>query len=131
MPYINIRLGRKIDETQRKQLFEQTTSLMKTVMGKRPEVAVVHIQESGSQQWSVNSTPITAEDPVAAYVDIKITDGTNTPSQKAEMIAQTIRMLHNTVGILQKACYVVIDDISADSWGYDGKTQAARAASSP
>ena len=49
MPYINIRLGSKLDNDQRKQLRERTTSLMNTVMGKRREVTVVHIQESGAQ----------------------------------------------------------------------------------
>lgn len=129
MPYINIRLGRNLDNERRKLLYEKTTSLMNTVMGKRPEVAVVHIQESVSQQWSVNSTPIMAEDSIAAYVDIKITDGTNSPSEKAEMISQTVKMLQDVIGTIQEACYVVIDDIPADSWGYNGKTQAARAAS--
>ena len=129
MPYINIRLGRNLDQEQRNLLYEKTTSLMNTVMRKRPEVAVVHIQESESQQWSVNSTSIAAKDPVAAYVDIKVTDGTNSPSEKAEMISQTVKMLQDVVGIIQEACYVVIDDIPADSWGYNGKTQAERARS--
>ncbi len=129
MPYINIRLGRNLNQEQRNLLYEKTTSLMNTVMRKRPEVAVVHIQESESQQWSVNSTSIAAEDPVAAYVDIKVTDGTNSPSEKAEMISQTVKMLQDVVGIIQEACYVVIDDIPADSWGYNGKTQAERASS--
>ncbi len=129
MPYINIRLGRNLDQEQRNLLYEKTTSLMNTVMRKRPEVAVVHIQESESQQWSVNSTSIAAKDPVAAYVDIKVTDGTNSPSEKAEMISQTVKMLQDVVGIIQEACYVVIDDMPADSWGYNGKTQAERASS--
>jgi 4-oxalocrotonate tautomerase len=45
------------------------------------------------------------------------------------MISQTVKMLQDVVGTIQEACYVVIDDIPADSWGYGGKTQAARAAS--
>ena len=129
MPYINIRLGTNLNDEQRIQLFEQTTSLMNTVMRKRREVTVVHIQESESQQWSTNSIPITAKSPVGAYVDIKVTDGTNTVEEKAEMISQTVNMLKDVVGIIQEACYVVIDDLPADSWGYNGKTQAARAAS--
>lgn len=129
MPYINIRLGTNLNDEQRIQLFEQTTSLMNTVMRKRREVTVVHIQESESQQWSTNSIPLTAKSPVGAYVDIKVTDGTNTVEEKAEMVSQTVNMLKDVVGTIQEACYVVIDDLPADSWGYNGKTQAARAAS--
>lgn len=129
MPYINIRLGTNLNDEQRIQLFEQTTSLMNTVMRKRREVTVVHIQESESQQWSTNSIPLTTKSPVGAYVDIKVTDGTNTVEEKAEMVSQTVNMLKDVVGTIQEACYVVIDDLPADSWGYNGKTQAARAAS--
>ena len=45
------------------------------------------------------------------------------------MIAETVKMLREVVGAVQEACYVVIDDIAADSWGYNGRTQAARSAS--
>ncbi len=129
MPYINIRLGGKVGNEQKKKLFETTTALMNTVMGKRREVTVVHIQESEPQQWSTNACQLTADEPISAYVEVKVTAGTNTPQEKAEMIFQTVRMLQDVVGTIQEACYVVIDDIAADSWGYDGKTQAARAAS--
>lgn len=129
MPYINIRLGKKLDNEQRKQLYEDTTLLMNTVMKKKPLVTVVNIQESDPQQWSVNANQLTAKEPTGAYVDIKVTDQTNTPEEKAEMISKTVKMLQDVVGIIQEACYVVIDDISADSWGYNGKTQAFRAAS--
>ncbi len=129
MPYINIRLGTGLDNAQRAQLYEQTTSLMNRIMGKRREVTVVHIQESAPGFWSTNAKLLTSADPVGAYVDIKVTEGTNTPDEKAEMIAQTVQMLQNVVGTIQEACYVVIDDIPANSWGYDGKTQAERAGS--
>jgi len=128
MPYINIRLGTALENTQRKQLYEKTTSLMNTVMGKRREVTVVHIQESESQQWSTNAVQLSPNEPIGAYVDIKVTDGTNTPEEKAEMISKTARMLQDVAGIMQEACYVVIDGVPANSWGYDGITQAARAA---
>lgn len=102
---------------------------MNTVLGKRREVTVIHIQESKYQQWSTNGIALSSDQPIGAYVDIKITDGTNTPEEKAEMVALTVKMLVDVVGTLQEACYVVIDDVAADSWGYNGLTQAARVAS--
>ncbi len=129
MPYINIQLSTTLDDVQRDQLYEKTTSLMNKIMGKRREVTVVHIQESDPHLWAINAVKLTPEDPVGAYVDIKVTEGTNTPQEKAEMLNQTIKMLQDIVGAIQEACYVVIDDIPANSWGYNGKTQAVRAAS--
>jgi 4-oxalocrotonate tautomerase len=127
MPYINIRVGKHLDEGERVRLHKETTLLMHTVMKKQPQVTVVNIEESDPRQWAVNTTTLTTKEPTGAYVDIKVTDRTNTSEEKAEMIAKTVKMLKDVVGIIQEACYVVIDDIPADSWGYNGRTQAARA----
>jgi len=129
MPYINIRLGTTLDNAQKNELYQKTTSLMNKVMGKRAEVTVVHIQESDPQMWATNASALTVKDPVGAYVDIKVTEGTNTAEEKAEMLSQTVKMLQGVLGAVQEACYVIIDDIPANSWGYNGKSQAVRAAS--
>lgn len=127
MPYINMRIGTVLNEIQKKKLCETTTLLMSTVMSKRREVTVVHIQESEPSQWAINAKQLLPNDPIVAYVDIKITSGTNTAEEKKEMIAKTILMLQDVIGTVQEACYVVIDDIAGDSWGYNGKTQSERA----
>jgi 4-oxalocrotonate tautomerase len=129
MPYINIRLGTTLDNEQRGQLQQKTTLLMNTIMGKRQEVTAVHIQEDNPQQWAINSVALNPENPICAYVDIKVTAGTNTSEEKANMISETIKMLRDEIGTIQEACYVVVDEIPANSWGYNGKTQAIRAAS--
>lgn len=129
MPYINIRLGTTLDSAQQQKLYAQTTTLMNSVMGKRQDVTVVHIQESEAQFWSTKGAALNARNPVGAYVDIKVTQGTNTIDEKSRMIMETVRMLKDVVGVVQEACYVVIDEVPANSWGYDGKTQAERAAS--
>lgn len=126
MPYINIRLGTTLESSQHQEIYKRTTSLMKTIMGKRQEVTVVHIQESDPRFWSTNAFILNQNEPVGAYVDIKVTEGTNTPDEKARMIFETVNMLRDIIGVMQKACYVVIDDIPANSWGYNGKTQAER-----
>ena len=129
MPYINFRIGSTLENAQRNQLYEKTTSLMKGIMGKRREVTVVHIQESEPHLWATNAVALDTDSPVGAYVDIKVTEGTNTPEEKAEMLSETAKMLKEVVGVVQEACYVVIDDIPANSWGYNGKSQAQRVAS--
>ncbi len=50
---------------------------------------------------------------------------TNTPAQKA----QAVRVLKDMLGDMAEASYVNLHEISADAWGYDGHTQASRAAS--
>ncbi len=47
-------------------------------------------------------------------------------NEKTEIIKQIIELLKETIGTLQEASYVIIDEITASSWGYNGLTQAKR-----
>lgn len=127
MPYVDIRLaGTTLTRSQRDALLAGTTELMATVMGKRREVTVVSILEYAEQNWAVDGTALRQQDLPGAYVEIKITHGTNTAREKAAMIAETSAMLKRLVGEIQTASYVVIHEVTADAWGYDGITQAQR-----
>lgn len=127
MPYIHIRVGTELNNTQRTSIFERTTELMSSIMGKKRAVTVVQIEEQAPYQWSVAGKTLTRASRTPAYVDIKITEGTNTSAEKSAMIAAAADMLQETIGPVQEACYVVIHDVDSDAWGYDGKTQATRA----
>lgn len=127
MPYINIRVSSRLNSEQTSRIQSRTTDLMDKVMGKRREVTVVHIDESVPGLWAVDGKGLKEDTPVAVYVDIKVTQGTNSAEEKALMMAQTVAMLKEEIGAIQEASYVLIDDIPANSWGYNGLSQAERA----
>ncbi|WP_428603630.1 tautomerase family protein [Sedimenticola sp.] len=128
MPYINIRIATRLTPDQRAQLFQQTTDAMDQIMGKRRDVTVVHIDESDADGWSVNGEPLQAQSPVAVYVEVKITLGTNSDAEQAALISTLMERCRHTIGTVQEACYVVVHEIKPTSWGFDGITQAERAA---
>ena len=123
MPYINYRIGSSLEESQKDIICSETTDFMNAIMHKKREVTVVHVEESSPQQWSVNGNRLSDKKPIPVYVDIKVTEGTNTPEEKSEMLKRTMGMLKECLGTTQEACYIVIDDIPSHSWGYDGYTQ--------
>jgi len=127
MPYINYRVGSSLTESQKEIICSETTNFMNLIMRKKRGVTVVHIEESSSQQWSVNGSCLSDKEPIPVYVDIKVTEGTNTPEEKSDMLRKTMEMLKSCIGVTQEACYIVIDDIPSNSWGYDGFTQEHRA----
>lgn len=131
MPYIDIRLAAEPTQAQRDALFERTTALMEKLMGKRREVTVVSIGEFPKSNWAVNGAVLREPDAPGAYMEIKVTQGTNTAPEKAAMIAASIAMLKDVVGDVQTASYVVIHEIAADAWGYDGLIQAQRGVRKP
>lgn len=128
MPFINIAVsGAALSDAQKQQLFDETTRLMSEVMKKNPNLTSVRIDEFPNDSWAVGQKPMSIRGEIGAHMDIKVTDGTNTDEEKAEMIKHGMSMLRDVVGSTPEASYIVIHDLDAKAWGYNGQTQSARA----
>ncbi len=128
MPFINItHSGSKLTEEQREGLFKETTRLMNEVMHKKEELTSVRIDNYEAGDWAIGSKRMSMSSSSAVYMDIKVTQGTNTAEEKSEMIRQSTLMLKEIIGPVAEASYVVIHEVAGDSWGYNGLTQLARA----
>jgi 4-oxalocrotonate tautomerase len=127
MPFIAIKTsGKALGPADIETLHQETTALMAKIMGKKAEVTAVLVEEAPAFRWSVGGQALAGSGGVTAHVDIKITQGTNTTQEKAAMIAATRDMLRRVLPGLSEVAYVVIDEIPATDWGYDGLTQAER-----
>lgn len=128
MPFINISVaGPELSDAQKQRLFDETTRLMKDVMNKNSELTSVRIDQFPGGNWAVGGTPTHVRGEVGAHMDIKVTAGTNTEDEKADMIRHGMTMLKDVVGSVPEASYIVIHELDARDWGYDGRTQQARA----
>lgn len=128
MPFVNIAVaGTPLSESQKQALFDETTRLMNEVMKKNADLTSVRIDEFGGHNWAIGRKPANDRGETAVHMDIKITEATNTDDEKAEMIRKGMEMLRNIVGVTPEASYIVIHDVKASAWGYDGLTQQQRA----
>ena len=127
MPFINIAIaGTQLTSAQKQQLFDETTRLMSEVMRKDPRLTAVRIDQFNADDWAVGRKTATIHDKTAVHMDIKVTAGTNTDEEKEEMIRQSIEMIKEVVGEIPEASYIVIHEVDATAWGYDGRTQRSR-----
>jgi 4-oxalocrotonate tautomerase len=124
MPFISIKIaGPTLAPEQIKSLQTQTTALMAEVLRKKAELTAVLVEQVASAAWSVGANAV----PVAAHLEATITAGTNSGDEKARFVADASRILKSVLGTkLPVATYTVIQEIPADTWGYDGLTQAGR-----
>lgn len=124
MPFVHIQVaGAAIGTREIQQLQKQATGFMVDIMRKRPEVTAVRVDVAEAGSWTVGGEPV----PVAANLDVKVTRGTNTHEEKARFVAAVAAMFKQILGPeLPVATYVVVDEIEADTWGYDGITQEER-----
>ena len=126
MPFVNIKVAGPALAPERVRCLQRgATRLMAEVMRKRPELTAVLVERVDAAGWSVGGEPVR----VAAHLDVKVTAGTNTGAEKARFVADAMRLLRDVLGgDLDPVAYVVVHEVPGDAWGWDGRTQAGRAA---
>ena len=102
----------------------ETAALMAQLLRKNSEVTVVQVQGQADGFWSVGGRDI--QDRPLAYLEAFITEGTNTFAEKESFIAAAYSMLAKHLGANLSPSYVIVQEIAAENWGYDGLTQAGR-----
>jgi 4-oxalocrotonate tautomerase len=124
MPYIELKLEPTPSPEQADRLARGITDALVTVAGKRREVTAVRLSGNKAALWTIGGS---ACEKTSAYVDVKITQDSNSRQEKAALIECLHRLMTDTLGELAEASYIVIHELPAENWGYAGLTQAARA----
>jgi 4-oxalocrotonate tautomerase len=104
-------------------LARELTNLIARDLGKRHELTSVLVEAPSGTHWTIGAELR----PVAAHLEVCVTAGTNTEDEKRAFVAHAMAMLHHALPGLDPATYVVVKELSATDWGYDGLTQADRA----
>jgi len=84
------------------------------------------IDDLPAARWYVGGVDVQRP---TAFLEISVTQGTNTAPQKAAFIAAAFAELQEQLGAgapLAEASYVIVRELPATDWGYNGQTQAAR-----
>lgn len=127
MPYLDIRLASPFfEEATCRQLALTGTRLANELLGKRPGVTAVSINHFPMWAWMSGRSVQLERNAPAAYAELTITSGTNSSEEKAAFVAAMSAALKTTLPGLSEASYVVIREVDAENWGYDGVTQYAR-----
>ena len=109
-----------------KAIAQALTRLTALHLRKRPEVTAVMIDELPAGQWHIGGEPVQSS---TVYLEISITQGTNTSAQKAAFIEAAFTELQQQIGQgapLAPASYVIVREVPATDWGYGGQTQESR-----
>lgn len=62
-----------------------------------------------------------------ASLEVFITAGTNSEAEQAAFISAAVHLIHQVTGQRPETpLYVVLHNINATHWGYDGRTQQSR-----
>jgi 4-oxalocrotonate tautomerase len=126
MPILNVKVsGDKDVQVTRKittLLLDTTTRILK----KKPEVTAITIQYVPSDCWVIGGELLSEQSKSSFYLDIKVTDETNTKDEKADYIREVFEGFKGILGDLHDESYIYVEDVRAAAYGYGGRTQEFR-----
>lgn len=127
MPYLNLKLSTTPSPQQTARIAQSLTTLTAEILRKKAEATAVAIETVAPSAWFISGASLVSRKSNSFFLDIKITDGTNTKEEKAAYIRSVFAEMENLLGGVEETSYIVIHDVRGDSWGFNGKTQEFRA----
>ena len=115
----------KSDELSEK-ISASLVSRTSETLGKNADVTSVLIDYIQPDQWFVGGKKVAGTGKATFNLEILITEGTNTKNEKSEYLRQVFSDMKEILGELTPACYIFINEVKADSWGFEGASQEFR-----
>ena len=126
MPYLNIKIAAPASRETYTKVANLLTKLTASILGKKRELTAVTVEFIEPQQWFIGGIPLEQLQANSFYLDIKVTEGTNTKNEKSEYVQHVFVGMEEILGNIAPASYIVIHEVAADAWGYQGQTQEYR-----
>lgn len=127
MPILTVLLGTTPDAELARRVADDLLGLTAEHLGKRADLTSIAVQFVDPAHWFIGGLAAATIGRATAFVEIRVTDETNTKSEKSRWIAAVHAALAQRLGPLHDTSYVQVQDVRAAAWGYGGRTQEARA----
>ena len=108
MPYISISTSEKVDD--KKKLLEEITTLISSLTNKSKKFVMAKLDDQ--------SKIIFYDESPCCFLEIKSIGSLN-PSEIAKPICSFV---YEKIGIPIDKIYICFEDVSAEMWGWNGKT---------
>lgn len=127
MPFIDVRIATdQVTDEAVKEVTTGITAIMSNILNKKRELVAVTVTAVDPRLWVISNQTMNNSTLTTAFVSASITSGKNTEQQKAEALQHIHDLLNHAIGPLNEASYIVITELPASNWGYDGKSQKSR-----
>jgi 4-oxalocrotonate tautomerase len=127
MPMITVSYaGGRSEPTLKGAVAQAATELAAEVLHKDPKVTAVLVQSVDPGDWFVAGRSLAQRGLAAFWLEIRITEGTNTKDEKAAFVAAVFERMGELLGRLHEESYVHLIDARGDAYGFGGVTQERR-----
>mgnify|MGYP003938426313 CR=1 FL=1 len=126
MPILNVKVSVEKSEEMTAKIYELLSALTQRILGKNPALTAITIDYLDPRDWIVGGKTLAQQGKPSVYLDIKITDETNTKDEKATYIAEVFKGFSALLENLHEESYIYVQDVRATAYGYGGQTQERR-----
>jgi 4-oxalocrotonate tautomerase len=126
MPILNVKLAAEKSPQLTARVAASLIELTSRILKKKPEVTAITISYVSPDDWIIAGVPLSVHGMSSFYFEIKITDETNTKTEKEQYIREAFAEFKRILGKVHEECYIYIQDVRAASYGYGGRTQEYR-----
>lgn len=127
MPILNLRLSGAPDAQQSAAIAATLSRLTQDILHKAPELTSVAVSHLDPAHWYVGGPCLQAQGKSSFFLDVLISDETNTAAEKARYIAAVYAAMQAALGELHEVSYIHVHEARQAAWGYGGLTQQFRA----
>ncbi|HJE86932.1 tautomerase family protein [Levilactobacillus brevis] len=126
MPYLRVRIASATQDVTSQQVATMLTKLAVEKLGKNASAAAVDVHFTKPEDWFIGGHALCEIGETSFFVEIKITEATNSRDDKAAFVKATFEEMVKLFPKVATTSYVVLQDVASESWGYGGKTQEYR-----
>lgn len=126
MPILNVKISAQRSDEMTKQIGTLLIDLTRRILGKDPKVTAIAIDYVDPRDWIAGGQTLAEQGKSSVYFDVKITDETNTKTEKAQYVREAFTGFARLLGNLHEESYIYVQDVRADAYGYGGETQEWR-----
>jgi len=102
------------------------SDLTAKILHKDPKVTAIVVKSVDPADWFAGGKSLAEQKLASFWLDIHVTEGTNTKDEKAAYIAAMFERMGELLGALHNESYLHVDEVKGDAYGFGGLTQERR-----
>ncbi|UGY03681.1 tautomerase family protein [Bradyrhizobium quebecense] len=96
------------------------------ILHKDPKVTAIIVKSADAADWFAGGKSLAEQGLASYWLDIHVTEGTNTKDEKAAYLAALFKRMGELLGPLHTESYAHVDEVRGDAYGFGGLTQERR-----
>lgn len=126
MPLIIVRYSTPNAQPKKAEIAAAITELSAGILRKDASVTALIIEAADPADWFAGGVSLAEQKLASFWVDIHVSDGTNTKDEKAGFLAALFKRMGDLLGPLHTESYAYVHDARGDAYGFGGLTQERR-----